>query len=347
MQGAGNGSCSESQDVDQLAQLLQLLLVLDAESLLLVDDHEPQLLEGDVLREEAVGADENVDLPFPGAGEDVLRLLRTLEAAHHLHRDRVIGEALGKGPMVLRREDRRRHQHGDLLLVFHRLECRPQRHFRLAVTDVAADQPVHRLRLLHVGEHVLDGLGLIGSLLELEVRLELPVHAVRRGKGVPGMGGARGVDVEELRRHLEQLLLHLRLALLEGLALERVELGLGRISADVFLDLPEPPDRHVEAVLAGELQQDEVGGEAAHVEPREPVVAGDSVLDVDDEIALLQVLEVGGVLAKGLRTLGRTARLGARTEHVLVGVDGDPLALVEEARAHLADDEMRVGRGIP
>ena len=126
MQGAGNGSCSESQDVDQLAQLLQLLLVLDAESLLLVDDHEPQLLEGDVLREEAVGADENVDLPFPGAGEDVLRLLRTLEAAHHLHRDRVIGEALGKGPMVLRREDRRRHQHGDLLLVFHRLECRPQ-----------------------------------------------------------------------------------------------------------------------------------------------------------------------------------------------------------------------------
>src|SRR5207237_10702576 len=171
--------------------------------------------------------------------------------------------------------------------------------------------------------------------------LELAVHAVRRREGVTGMGGARSIDVEQLRRHLEELLLHLRLALLEGLALERIEPGLGRVSADVFLDLAEPPYRQVEAVLGGELEEDEIGGESADVEAGEAVVAGDAVLDVDDEIALLEVLEVGGVLAERLRAPGRPSRLGTRAEHGLVGIGGDPLALVEEARAHLAGGGVR------
>ena len=51
---------------------------------------------------------------------------------------------------VLLGEDRRRHEHRDLLAVVDRLERGPHRQLGLAVADVAAEQPVHRPRALHV-----------------------------------------------------------------------------------------------------------------------------------------------------------------------------------------------------
>ena len=44
------------------AQLLDALLVRDAEALLFVDDEQAQVLEVHVLRQQAVGADDDVDL---------------------------------------------------------------------------------------------------------------------------------------------------------------------------------------------------------------------------------------------------------------------------------------------
>ncbi len=60
----------EREDVDLLAEVLQMLLVLDAEALLLVDDDEPEVLRRDVAREQAVRAHEHVDLT---AGEALKR----------------------------------------------------------------------------------------------------------------------------------------------------------------------------------------------------------------------------------------------------------------------------------
>ena len=228
----------ERQDIDLGAQLLQRLLVLDAEPLLLVDDHQAEILEGHVGREEPVGADQHVDLPLAGAGEDLAGLLRVAEARDHLDGDRIVLEPLGEGAEVLGREDGGGHQHRHLLLVLDDLEGCPQRHLGLAVADVAADQPVHRLLQLQIGEDVVDRLLLVGRLLELEVGLEGPVHLVGRGEGVSRVGGAGGVELEQPRGHLQQLLADPRLALLEALALERIEPGGGRIAAHVLLDLP-------------------------------------------------------------------------------------------------------------
>ena len=52
----------QREHVDRQAQLAQQLLLLDAEALLLVDDHEAQLLRLHVAREQAVRADQDVDL---------------------------------------------------------------------------------------------------------------------------------------------------------------------------------------------------------------------------------------------------------------------------------------------
>jgi hypothetical protein len=60
------------------------------------------------------------------------------------HADRQAGEALGEGLEVLARQQRRRHDDGDLLAAHRRDEGGAQRHLGLAEADIAADQPVHR-----------------------------------------------------------------------------------------------------------------------------------------------------------------------------------------------------------
>ena len=62
------------EHVDLEAQLPQQLLLCDAEPLLLVDDHEPELLRDHVPREDAMGADQHVDLSFGEVGERLLHL---------------------------------------------------------------------------------------------------------------------------------------------------------------------------------------------------------------------------------------------------------------------------------
>ena len=61
------------QHVDALAHLLDALLVRDAEPLLLVDDEQAEILEQHVLREQAMRADDDVDLAGGDAVENVLR----------------------------------------------------------------------------------------------------------------------------------------------------------------------------------------------------------------------------------------------------------------------------------
>ena len=57
------------QHVDLLPQLLDLLLVRDAEPLLLVDDEQPEIAELHVLRQQPVRADDDVDLAGGEIGE--------------------------------------------------------------------------------------------------------------------------------------------------------------------------------------------------------------------------------------------------------------------------------------
>ena len=134
----------EGQHVDLQLQLAQQLLLLDPEALLLVDDQQAQLLGADVAGEQAVGADQDVDL----AGLEVLQhrfhLGRRAQAGDALDPKGEVGEALAEGAEVLLGEDRGRHQDHHLLAVGRRLDRRAQGDLGLAVADVAADQPVHR-----------------------------------------------------------------------------------------------------------------------------------------------------------------------------------------------------------
>ena len=74
------------QHVDAGAQPLHLLLVLDAEALLLVDDDQAEVLEPDVGVEQPVGADHDVDRAVGEPVDDLARLLVGLEPAQRLER---------------------------------------------------------------------------------------------------------------------------------------------------------------------------------------------------------------------------------------------------------------------
>ena len=103
---------------------------------------------------------------------------------------------------VLLDQQRRRHQHRDLLAVLHRLERRAHRDLGLAVADVAADQPVHRDRLLHVGLDLVDRGELVGRLGVRERVLELALPRGVRAERVPGRGLPRAVQPDQLGRDL-------------------------------------------------------------------------------------------------------------------------------------------------
>ena len=63
----------QGQNVDRLAHRTQTLFVLDTKALLLVDDHQAQACEGDVLAQQPMGANDDVDLPtFDLFDEDLL-----------------------------------------------------------------------------------------------------------------------------------------------------------------------------------------------------------------------------------------------------------------------------------
>ena len=83
--------------------------------------------------------------------EDALLLAAVRKRLRHSTANGILGQALAEGAVVLLGQHRGRHQHGHLLAVVDGLERGAHGQFGLAVADVAADEPVHRPRLLHVG----------------------------------------------------------------------------------------------------------------------------------------------------------------------------------------------------
>ena len=81
MQRARDRRGGERQHVYLGAQLLEALFMRDAEALLLVDDQQAQIGEGDIFGEQAMRADDDVDLAGGDVGQHLLLLFLGAEAA--------------------------------------------------------------------------------------------------------------------------------------------------------------------------------------------------------------------------------------------------------------------------
>jgi len=182
--------------VDLAPELLDALLVRHAESLLLVDDEQAEIAEGDVFGEEPVRADDDVDAPGGQVGDDRLLLRLAAEAAHHLDAHGKAGEPLLERLLMLEGQHGRWSQKRDLLAVHDGLECRAHRDLGLAVAHVAAEEPVHGRRELHVVFDVGDRRLLVGGQLVFEGVLELALPVRVGAEGVARHGLPRRVELQ-------------------------------------------------------------------------------------------------------------------------------------------------------
>src|SRR5690606_12217842 len=117
-----------------------------------------------------------------------------------------VGEAIGEGSIVLLREQRGRHEHGDLVAALDGRESRAQRDLRLAEANVAADDAVHGLRAREVLEYVEDRAGLIVRLLERELHREALIGAVVELVVEAFARGALRVEIQQLGGDVPRLL---------------------------------------------------------------------------------------------------------------------------------------------
>ena len=221
----------------------------------------------------------------------VLLLGRGAEARHVLDRHRVVLEPLGEGAVVLLGEDRRRYEQHHLRAVLHGLECRAQRHLGLAVADVAADQPVHRPRRLHVGLDELDRVALVGGLRERErvLELALPVGVDREGVALAPL--ALGVQIEQLAGQFLSRAAGPRLDRLPARAAELRQRRMRPARADVAADLGQLVDGDEHAVRAGVLEIQVIARDAGHRLGVEAGEARDAVVLVHDDVAGAQIGE--------------------------------------------------------
>ena len=196
----------------------QLLLVGDAEVLLLINDHKREIAELDALAQHRMGAHDNVDI---AGGEPIAGDLHVGGAHHARHLRDLDGQALEALPevaIVLAREQRGGHDDRDLLAIDGRDKGRAQGHFRLAETHIAADQPVHGTARGQIVEGGVDGVLLIFRLVIGEARAELFIKAFRGHKARRLAQMAFGGDLDEAMGHFKNALLHLGAAALPACA---------------------------------------------------------------------------------------------------------------------------------
>ncbi len=217
--------------------------------------------------------------------------LAALEPADGFDVERIIHHPLAEGSLVLLGQHGRGDEDRHLLAIFDSLERGPHGEFGFSVSDVAAEQAIHRAGLLHVLLDLLGADDLVGRRLVGKFRLEffLPFGVGRIGDAQ--LGGAGGLHVEQFRRHVHDGFGDLGFLFFPDAAAEAGELGMAVKSADVFLDEIDPRGRHVQDGVVGESEGQiflvlPVLGHRVHAGE-----LGDAMRDVNDVISLLEIEE--------------------------------------------------------
>ncbi len=130
--------------------------------MLLVDDGERQILEGDILREQRVGADDDADIARDETQQNVLARAALFPTGQQGDLDPRWLRQLDQRRVMLAGQDfRRRHQRRLATGLYH-VEHRYQRHHGLAAADIALQKAQHAVGRRHVA-------GDLGNRLALRV----------------------------------------------------------------------------------------------------------------------------------------------------------------------------------
>ncbi len=325
---------AHGEHVHRGPHFLQVFLVFDAEALLLVDDHQAEVLETGRGRQQPMRSYHHVDGAVGKSVEHRLLLGRGIEARHRPYVHGKRGIPLGEHLEMLLDEQCRRDENGDLFTVLHRLERRPYRDLGLAVADVAADDPVHRDGFAHVGLDLLDGRELVGGLPEREGVLQLPLPWGVRAEGVSRRGHPRAVQADQLAGDLLDGLAGASLALRPVGAADPVEAR--ALATDVTGDLFELVGRDVQTVALRVLEDEVLAGGAGDRPGHHLDVPADPVGVVDDQVAGAQRERVDALAAPVRHPAHVTGGHATLAGEVGLGQDRDAQQVAGEAAAQLA-----------
>ena len=343
LEGTRDRCGGHRQDVHVGAQGLEGLLVFDAEALLLVDDDQAELLEGDGAGQQRVCADHQVDFARGQARLDFLGFLRGREARQGTNAHGETGVALGEGLGVLGDQQGRGHEDRNLVAVLDGLERRAYGDFGLSVADVAGEEAVHGHGLFHVSLDLVDGDELVGSLDVGEGILKFALPGRVGPEGVPLGLLTHRVQADEFLGDLVDGLLR---ACLRLRPVGAAHLRQGRlVGSGVLRDLVERVGGHEEPVgglsaLGGRVFDDQVVARRCGVSSPDRArdqlnEASDAVLVVDDVVPGMQGERVHA-LAPARRHAPHVARGRSRAPgEVAFGEDRDLQVRRDESDAGL------------
>ena len=286
------------------AQRLDVLLVLDAEALLLVDDHQAEVLPPHPGLQQAMGADHDVHRAVGQTVEHRTGFSDFGETGQALDPDREAGHPFGEGLQMLVGQQRGGYQHRDLLAVLDCFERRSDRDLGLAVTDVAADHPIHRHRLLHVRLDLGDRGELVHSFGETERVLHFGLPGGVRTERISRAGLPLGVEGHQLARDLPDRFAGLGLGVGPVAAAQPAQRR--RLSTDIPRQLVQRIHWHIELVgfvlapfARGVLQHQVFAPRSADGALGHLHESSDAVLVVDHQVTCGQSQRVDGVAAFG------------------------------------------------
>ena len=222
-----------------------------------------------------------------------------------------------------------RHQHGHLLAIHHGLERCTQGHFGFAVTDVAADQAVHRLGGFHVALDVGDGAQLVVGFWKGKglLKIVLPWRIGR--EGVALQRGPARLGFQHLRGEIVRGARGSDFFFGPALAAQRVQRRLGAPHPDIAAEQVRLAGGHIEPRLVGIFHGKGFLQLAVEDNFIEAKIFADAVLHVHDQFARTQIAPVGQPFAGGVAR-GAAARFAtggeraARTVQIGFG-HGHPL----------------------
>ncbi len=162
----------------------------------------------------------------------------------------------------------------------------------LAEADVAADQAVHRFAGSHVGDHGIDGGGLVRRFLEAEALGKGFVIVRRILEGVALAQRAARVQVQQFGGGIADLLRGLAARLFPLARAERMQRRIFRRGARIARNDVQLRHRHVQLRILGVFQVQEFGFAIAHVHADQAQIAADAVVDMHHRVADLQLRQV-------------------------------------------------------
>ena len=288
LHGTRNRRCRKREDIDLLAQVLELFLMLHAKALLLVDDHQPQIVGVHIGGKQAVRSDEHIDLSFGKSRKRALLLPRRPKARKHIHLHAKGGKALKERLEMLLRQNGRGAQHHHLAPRIHALEGSTQGNFGLAKTHIATEQAVHGLCRLHVCLDIGDGVELIMRLLVRKALLHLDLLGrIGRARNA-GNGGAARIKIHQIECKLLGAFACLARSAAPVSGVQARQARLVAVGANIARDAVHLLKRHVEFVAISVFKQEIIALATSHLLADNLSKQGNTMRGMDHVIARLE-----------------------------------------------------------